>query len=316
MTGSRDLEHAGITGRRQASPGPATSPTRTAPPRRRCPASRSPASPSACATACHGIWPRRLLERTGTDLRQLARETPGRVGISAVRICRSSARMRRSPAPRVEAPGDTVIGELVDGHPARAFTYTAGGSSRRSAAEIAFWAMDRIPVTSRLDIDAAVRAASTTASRAGSPAHIPWRSLSPGIQGTWRAIPNGRLTLVAGYAKYSSRLPLDYLAWGDPNSLSGSVHTWIDANGDRVPQAGEIGALVAPVGPCCAGGQANTIDPDLRPPYTNEFLLGHPHAPGQPLHAPARQHRSPAVQLDRAGRRRERAGQLHADARA
>ena len=173
-----------------------------------------------------------------------------------------------------DAPGDTVIGELVDGHPARAFTYTASGSSRRSAAEIAVWAMDRIPVTSRLDIDAAVRAASTTASRAGSPAHIPWRSLSPGIQGTWRAIPNGRLTLVAGYAKYSARLPLDYLAWGDPNSLSGSVHTWMDANGDRVPQAGEVGAVVAPVGPCCAGGQANIIDPDLRPPYTNEFLLG------------------------------------------
>ena len=67
------------------------------------------------------------------------------------------------------------------------------------------------------------------------PAGIPWRAISPSIQGTWRALPNGRLTLVAGYAKDSSRLPLDYLAWGDSNSLSGSVHAWTDRNGDLVP---------------------------------------------------------------------------------
>jgi hypothetical protein len=140
--------------------------------------------------------------------------------------------------------------------------------------EMAFWATDQIPVTSRIDIDAGLRGATTAGSRAGSPAHIPWRAVSPSVQGTWRALPNGRLTLIAGYARYSSRLPLDYLSWGDPNSLSGTVHAWSDRNGDRIPQQGEMGALLARVGPCCAGGRLNTIAPDLHAPRTNEVLLG------------------------------------------
>ena len=66
-----------------------------------------------------------------------------------------------------QAPGDTIIGELVDGRPARAFAYTAAGPLKWSGVEVAFWATDRIPVTSRVDIDAGLRAASTSASRAG-----------------------------------------------------------------------------------------------------------------------------------------------------
>ena len=77
-----------------------------------------------------------------------------------------------------------------------------------------------------------------------------------------------------GLCEVQFSLPLDYLAWGDSNSLLGSVHAWSDRNGDLVTQVAEIGAVVAPVGPCCAGGQPNTIAPNLRPPYTNEFLLG------------------------------------------
>lgn len=174
-----------------------------------------------------------------------------------------------------QAPGDTLIGELVDGRPSRAWQYTAAGSPVNwSGVEMALWATDQIPVTSRVDIDAGLRAASTAASRAGSPAHIPWRAVSPSLQGTWRALPNGRLTLLAGYARYSPRLPLEYLSWGDPNSLSGTVHAWNDRNRDRVLQAGEVGSLLARVGPCCAAGRLNTIAPDLRAPRTNEVLLG------------------------------------------
>jgi hypothetical protein len=51
------------------------------------------------------------------------------------------------------------------------------------------------------------------------------------------------------------------------------VHGWTDPNGDRLLQPAEIGAVIARVGPCCAGGRLNTIDGDLRPPHTNEFLL-------------------------------------------
>jgi hypothetical protein len=174
-----------------------------------------------------------------------------------------------------DAPGETLIGELVNGQPARAWQYTSNGSPVQwTGLEMAIWGTDQIPITSRVDLDLGLRAAATAAARGGTPAHIPWHAVSPSVQGTWRALPNGRLTLVAGYAKYSSRLPLDYLGWGDPNSLSGTVRAWQDRNGDRVLQGNELGTLLARVGPCCAAAGLNTIAADLRPPYTNEVLLG------------------------------------------
>jgi hypothetical protein len=173
------------------------------------------------------------------------------------------------------APGDTLIGELVDGVPARAWQYTTSGAgSRWSGTEAALWGSDRIPVSSRFDLDLNVRAAITRASRDGTGVPVPWHSVSPGIRGTWRPLGTERLKLLAGYARYSSRLPLNYLSFGDPNSLSGTMRDWEDRNGDRVLQAGEMGTPIAGVGPCCTGGRMNTIAPDLRPPHTNEFLLG------------------------------------------
>ena len=53
--------------------------------------------------------------------------------------------------------------------------------------------------------------------------------------------PNGRLTFLAGYARYASRLPLNYLAFGDPHSLTGVVRRWNDLNRDRRLQPGEVG---------------------------------------------------------------------------
>jgi hypothetical protein len=172
------------------------------------------------------------------------------------------------------APGDTLVGELVNHDPARAWKYTTSGArSNWGGTELAFWAANQIPLSSRVDLDLGVRASATSASREGASAHIPWRALSPNVQGTWRIVPNGRLTFMAGYGKYSSRLPLNYLAFGDPSSLSGTVHGWADRNGDRLLQPAEVGTLISRVGPCCAGGRLNTIATDLRPPHTNEFLL-------------------------------------------
>jgi hypothetical protein len=45
--------------------------------------------------------------------------------------------------------------------------------------------------------------------------------LSPSLTTTWRALPDDRLTLVIGVARYSARLPLNYLSYGDPHALTG-----------------------------------------------------------------------------------------------
>jgi hypothetical protein len=170
------------------------------------------------------------------------------------------------------APGPSVIGELVDGEPARVWEYTSDGeSSRWRGNELTMWATDEVHVHPRVDVDLGLRAAMSNASRGGVGGHITWSALSPSILGTYRAISNGRLTFLAGYARYASRLPLNYLAYGDPHSLTGTVRRWNDLNHDRQLQQGEGGIGIAAVGPCCANGQPNTIADDLSAPRMKEI---------------------------------------------
>jgi len=169
------------------------------------------------------------------------------------------------------APGTSLIGELVDGRPARAWRYgTDGAPSLWGGLELAFWATNEIPITSRVDLDLGLRGSVTAASRNGESAHIPWRALSPSVSSTWHVLPNDRLTFLIGLARYAARLPLNYLTFGDPHGLTGSVHRWNDLNHDRLLQAEEVGTAVAAVGPCCANGRLNTIAADLEPPRTTE----------------------------------------------
>ena len=169
-----------------------------------------------------------------------------------------------------EAPGSSLLGELVDGEPARAWQYSSdGGTSRWSGTEAALWATDEIAITSRIDVDLGLRASTAGASREG--ASLRWNTLSPSILGTYRAINNGWLTFLAGYAEYDARLPLNYLAYGDPHALTGSVHRWNDVNADRIPQAGEVGVTIAAVGPCCANGRLNVIDESMKAPRMKEI---------------------------------------------
>jgi hypothetical protein len=170
------------------------------------------------------------------------------------------------------APGDSLIGELVDGQAARAWQYTTDGiSSRWGGRELALWATDGIPITSNFDIDLSLRASASSASREGASADIRWRAMSPAMSGTWRVMPNGRFTLLAGYARYAPRLPLNYLRFGDPHALTGTVHRWTDRNQDARLQTDEVGLTIAAVGPCCANGRLNTIAADLHPPSTKEI---------------------------------------------
>ena len=171
-----------------------------------------------------------------------------------------------------EAPGSSLIGELVDGIPARAWRYsTDGATSGAAGRELAFWATDEIHVTPWLDLDLGLRASTSSAWRQADGGTIAWRGVSPSISSTFR-LPNDRLTLLIGVARYDARLPLNYLAYGDPHGLTGNVHLWTDTNGDRQLQTDETGTAIAAVGPCCANGRLNTIAEDLRMPKTREIL--------------------------------------------
>ena len=173
-----------------------------------------------------------------------------------------------------DAPGASLIGELVDGQPARAWQYdTDAVAAQWNGRELALWATDVIPVTSTIDVDLGLRASTALASRDGAGGNISWGALSPSVGGTWRALPNDRLTFQVGYSRYAGRLPLNYLSYGDPHGLSGTVNRWNDVNGDRRLQADEVGLTVAAVGPCCANGRLNAIADDLSAPRTRETRI-------------------------------------------
>jgi hypothetical protein len=175
-----------------------------------------------------------------------------------------------SLAARPAAPAG-LVGESVDGVPARVWEYAwAGPESRRQAHEFALAATDRVAPTRWLEIAAGVRFEAVAASADGGN-EIRWRTLSPRLSTRLRLGGATRLHALASYARYRHRLPLAALAFGDPAAATGSSFLWQDANGDGRAQEAERGPLVARHGP---GGSFAAIDADLRPPRTDELVLG------------------------------------------
>ena len=58
--------------------------------------------------------------------------------------------------------------------------------------------------------------------------------MTPRVVGRVRPFPKDRpnLVLLAGYAEYLSRLPLNLLAYGDPGAPHGAAYQWLDGNHD------------------------------------------------------------------------------------
>lgn len=167
-----------------------------------------------------------------------------------------------------------LVGELVDGLPARAWDYTWGGVSNRKATDLAAWVNGGVHISSRLLFEAGARFESTTADAAGNPTAISWRTLLPRGQLRLDLTGSGSLSLWTGYGMYRHRLPLDYLAYGDTAAQSALVYRWSDRNGDRQLQLPEIGTLVAYQGPAPRQAGQSAIDPGLLPPLSKEFVIG------------------------------------------
>ena len=176
------------------------------------------------------------------------------------------------------------IAETVDGLPARVWEVGyLGPESRWSAKELVGYAADRISLHPRLSLEAGARLELSRGSAQGAADSITWWALSPRASARWALTEDARLAIFGGYGRYGHRLPLQYLAVGDPRGPGGFVYRWNDTDGDRVFQHGERGALIANVGPCCAGSELNRIDPGLKPPHTDEFVIGVEHRFGHSL---------------------------------
>jgi hypothetical protein len=170
-------------------------------------------------------------------------------------------------------PGEArrLTPETVDGIAARVWDYGwPGPEARWTATEAAAWAADRFRL-GRLTLEAGLRWDRTDAGRAGDPASIRWTSVSPRARARVSLVGEGRVSALGGWGRYAHRLSLDLLAFGDPAAPQGAVYRWDDQDGDARLQPGEIGPLVARVGP---GSAVASIDPSLRRPLTDEAAAG------------------------------------------
>jgi hypothetical protein len=161
-----------------------------------------------------------------------------------------------------------AIRELVDGRPARVWEFVtpALGSFRHHIGLTAF-AGDRLTLTPRVSLDVGVRYESVSAAAEGAATGITWRTLMPRAEFRWRLSDRSEPTLFAAYTEAAYRLPLDWLAIGDPAAPTATVF--------RAGGSSTISPLIARTGPGTGGrSDFSSIDPDLRRPRTSELAIG------------------------------------------
>jgi hypothetical protein len=163
-----------------------------------------------------------------------------------------------------------LIGEKVDGIPARVWNVLSPTfDSRRSAASLTTYIQDRLTVSSRVTLDAGIAFDWVQGRAEGSSSDVQWRSLLPRVGVQWRLGTRYDLELVTGYRRSANAIRLDLLAFGDPAAPTTDVYRW--TGGSLTTDA----TLIARAGPGTRGDDRfSSIDPSLKRPHTNEFLIG------------------------------------------
>jgi hypothetical protein len=194
----------------------------------------------------------------------------GRIHTAAVGLEAVGARAE------VGEPLNTRVGELVNGIPARVWDYSGWRrQSEWSSSRIAAYLSDAFELWRNVRVDAGVRFERITGEAAGAAQNIAWGDWYPRVAVRWEPTGSPRLAVVSGYGRYGYALPLRWLAAGDPAAPAGTVSRWLAASASGSPRAGEVGPLIARVGP--GSGSAMplvAIDPDLERPHFDELVVG------------------------------------------
>jgi hypothetical protein len=166
--------------------------------------------------------------------------------------------------------------ELVDALPARVWRFTNPGMPTfRHQAGLRAFVSDNITITQALRLTAGVRYDSVSGSADGAQGRIRWHSVLPRAALRWTFLEAWRPTLFASFTQTAYRLPLDWLAFGDPTAPRADIFRWTG------PSPGDLGPLVARAGPGTGGDPAFTaIDAELKRPQGSEFVLALEVRPG------------------------------------
>ena len=101
---------------------------------------------------------------------------------------------------------------------------------------------------------------------------VNWSNVAPRFAGTYSFDEAGKTILRFGASRYYHNLSSFGLFVSNPAFPFTFATGWTDRNGDSAFQIGEEGFLFFQF-----GGQINPVDPNLKRPYTNEFVVGVSH---------------------------------------
>jgi hypothetical protein len=169
--------------------------------------------------------------------------------------------------------GSGFIGERLNGTPARAWLYGYAADTRWTQTTATLLGSDTVTL-GHVTATAGARLETVRGYSAGGASVIRWIDLAPRLRLDWAPRGNKIGRLFASVNRYQFAPPLRLLAYGDPAAGQGSAFRWTDSNGDGTVQLGEVGPLIAFVGPGSRGAGASAIDPRVRRPRVNELLLG------------------------------------------
>jgi hypothetical protein len=200
---------------------------------------------------------------------------PAAAGTAGIAALRAGVQVSGAAAEMRSLLSGALIGEAVDGIPARVWNISAPAlPSHWSDTTIALFASDHVALLPRLAADIGARFESVSGSADGSNGSISWRNFLPRAGIRWSMIDWSQIAFFANYSRTAYHLPLTALAWGDPNAVGAVVSRWNAASANHSPVASEVGALVQRVGPAPGAAGFTSIDPALARPYMDEIVLG------------------------------------------
>jgi hypothetical protein len=189
--------------------------------------------------------------------------------LPSVGVDLESAEARVAPSPVQQ------IRELVNGAPARVWSYRPSSATDvRQLTTLAAYADEHV-TSGRLTIDAGLRLDAVSGDANDAARGISWATWLPRGLLRWQISNRGDVAAYAGYRRTAYQMPLNVLAIGDPAAPVADVSAW---NG------GAIGPPIARVGPGTGGDAAFTqIDPGLERPTTDGCGAARAAGPGLEL---------------------------------
>ena len=178
---------------------------------------------------------------------------------------------------------DDVAVAVFEGFPALAFRFNTPVRTEETTRTNAFFAADtiqrgRFTANFGLRFDQAWGILPAQSSPAGTyaPARsfdsqgsiVDWKTLSPRGGVIYQLTRDGKTAIKFHAARYYHLMSTAIPSSANPNAAGFDVVEWFDLNSDLKFQPNEAGGVLAP-----APQLLTSIDPDLKAPYTNEFLF-------------------------------------------